>query len=875
MKRIRPVSLNYSPVIIVSVLLTFMSSFTSAEQNPSGLSDIDIIREEIKITETDASNYDSRRSGLMRWWRLFWRQGYDLRSFDEVADKILDRRLEPPEKWRAIEEGYQVLEAVLEKPVLIEFVKGEPSRASTTTTDWPVFMGPTRMNQGSSPDVGPSEGSFAWRFPKGYYWNATPVIKDGKIYVSSPGIDVVAFCLDEKTGKTLWRARQYGNRFYSTATTKHSPWVMNGNVIIRTDASDTISNHFLFYDEETGERIQSPRSSSGSTPSYLAAKQKAHALVLSDGGSGEELWTYQTSEVIAEDPAIEGDMIYMTTLEGTVQAFHVKENIPQWSVALDASLRGKISVGESLLYIGSKDGNLFALNRKTGEQVWMVTSGDPESRCYQYYSEVLEAGDRIYVGGASGFLYCYGKSDGSLIWKHEQTDWVRSRPYLRGDKLYVATLDGNLTALSDEGDSARLLWRKKLNAHGFTANLSGGRHGLYASGRDYMMYAVDHRDGEVLWRHGILDGAWVDGEFYFGDWSGGLLGSPTVVDGIVYIGGPDGFVNAVDADSGEEIWKFEAPGSISNSTTVIDGKVLFGHLGGYTEHHGFDVGPSYHALDSETGEEVWQSRELGKVWVSGAYNDGVMFIGDMNGHVYGVDPNTGEKLWSYWTSTNTSQEKDPLVGFRHGWPPGVYSIPLSDDKHFYTGSWSGYYFAFEQKTGELVWRCQTGNPDLGGGLPDSAAPMLWKDYLYVQKRGSLIAAINKHTGEIDWEWKPPFPHLQNGTVGASNGRIYGSTGHRVTILPYVSYTYALSDVESGSKKLWQIRDGAGLTAPVLTEDSLIFGSSTGMFVNCVDPESGALKWRLFTGGEMLENVPAIYGNKFYAISKNGWLNAIQ
>ena len=43
-------------------------------------------------------------------------------------------------------------------------------------------MGPSKTNRGTSRDAGPSEGKLAWRLPKGYAWDATPVIEDGKIF---------------------------------------------------------------------------------------------------------------------------------------------------------------------------------------------------------------------------------------------------------------------------------------------------------------------------------------------------------------------------------------------------------------------------------------------------------------------------------------------------------------------------------------------------------------------------------------------------------------------------------------------------------------------------------------------------------------------
>ena len=202
-------------------------------------------------------------------------------------------------------------------------------------------------------------------------------------------------------------------------------------------------------------------------------------------------------------------------------------------------------------------------------------------------------------------------------------------------------------------------------------------------------------------------------------------------------------------------------------------------------------------------------------------------------------------------------------------------MPVADKDSFYTGSWSGYYFSWEQETGNLRWRTQTGYNERGGGLPDSAAPTLHKDHLYVQKNGHIIAAINKHSGKIDWEWQAPAGYLQNGTLAGMEDRIYGSVVNRVTHIPYISWLICFNDVENGSRELWRHRDGGGLTAPVVTDHQLIFGSSTGMFLTSLDPLTGELLWRVYTGGEMTENVPAIYGKMVYSVSKNGWLNAVK
>ena len=67
-------------------------SFLNAQNiEPSGLSDIDQIRKEVHVTPTNKDTYKSRKSAFYRWWRLYWRQGYDLTSLDSISGQLLLR----------------------------------------------------------------------------------------------------------------------------------------------------------------------------------------------------------------------------------------------------------------------------------------------------------------------------------------------------------------------------------------------------------------------------------------------------------------------------------------------------------------------------------------------------------------------------------------------------------------------------------------------------------------------------------------------------------------------------------------------------------------------------------------------------------------
>ncbi|MFC1760651.1 PQQ-binding-like beta-propeller repeat protein [Planctomycetota bacterium] len=851
-------------------LCLLIYSMVWADQSPSsGIADIDRVRGQVQTQSTASENALMRRATLYRWWRLLWRQGLDLRDFDDSANALINTSGTEARACRVIDRGFQVLEKLAATAQRTPEVSGSKG-GGTTQTDWPQFHGTDGTQIGFSPDAGPSLGKLAWRFPKGYAWNARPVLRDGKVYVSSPGIDVFGFCLNEETGKVLWKARQYGLKYYSTYGSRWNPVVMDASVSFRSGHREM---QLFSVDRSTGQRCHPRKAAPEMVTAYV---ENGQTLILADAYTGEQRWQYKTDGHFTGEPAIQGERVYVTLESGRTLCLGVDSNEPIWQRDLSGELRGGVSVGAHCLYVGTTDGCLFALNPNNGKQRWSFRADEQEKRALQFFSGVAEAGQRVYVGAASGYVYCLNRKDGGVIWKYAVSDWVRSRPLLLGDTLYVATLDSKLYALQDEGGTCRQRWCQTLGQHGFTADLVGNTHGLLASGRDLILYSIDPQSGRLQWRHGILDGAFVKGEFVAADWTGGLMASPAVVDGKVYIGGPDGFVNAVDVTTGKELWRFETGGAVSIAPRVAEGKVFFGHLGGTSEHYTLDIAPCYYAVDQETGKPVWQSRDFGHVWVGAAYAKGRLFFGNMDGTFFAVEAATGKKLWSYYTGKNTPLENIPLDGrFYHGFPPGVYCCPVVDDTTVYAGSWSGYYFAFDQETGQMRWRTATNNGNLHGGLPDSAAPALWKDHLYVQKLGYRLIALHKDSGEVKWEWKGPAGFLQNGTIAAHDDKIFGSIARRATMLPYNATILAFHDVEHGGDKLWEYRGGGGLTTPVMTQDKLIFGSSCDPFLTCLDPGSGTVKWRFYTGGEMMENSPALYGHKIFAHCKNGWLLAVE
>jgi outer membrane protein assembly factor BamB len=109
--------------------------------------------------------------------------------------------------------------------------------------------------------------------------------------------------------------------------------------------------------------------------------------------------------------------------------------------------------------------------------------------------------------------------------------------------------------------------------------------------------------------------------------------SAAVEDGDVYVGSSDGFfVNAVEAASGKEKWRFATPRAVFSSPALAAGVLYFGTGDCYD----LRAPGSFHALDAATGRELWKLEVPAAVWSSPLVADGTVYFGASDGRLYAV-----------------------------------------------------------------------------------------------------------------------------------------------------------------------------------------------------------------------------------------------
>jgi outer membrane protein assembly factor BamB len=262
--------------------------------------------------------------------------------------------------------------------------------------------------------------------------------------------------------------------------------------------------------------------------------------------------------------------------------------------------------------------------------------------------------------------------------------------------------------------------------------------------------------------------------FSTGSGTGAVSASPSVVDGVVYVGSWNGNMYALDASSGQPLWTFNIndpnPGArngfpgIQSSAAVANGIVYFGA-----------ADANVYALDARTGTLVWKTSlgdpdiEGAHVWSSPAVFNGKVYVGKsshldfpcVRGAVVALDAATGAEVWRF----------EPL-------PERVCSNnaqqPCAVDTDCGAGTCE-LFLVCRSGSGEQPQdqRCtsdadcmapDTCQPPLGGGMTSSPAIDAARGAVYVSVGDCVghgatgfaesMLALDADTGALRWAFKP-------------------------------------------------------------------------------------------------------------------------
>ena len=318
------------------------------------------------------------------------------------------------------------------------------------------------------------------------------------------------------------------------------------------------------------------------------------------GGDVLPLWRFACEDEVRSSPAVHKGVVYVGSYDHNLYAVNAEDGKFLWKYATEGGIASSPCVYEDRVFIGSADRSLHAVNAVTGRVAWTCpTQGS-------LWSSPRVAFGHVFFGSDDRCLYAANFHSGRVAWKFEAEGKIRSSPATGEDAVYIGCEAGTVYAVDTSGKAR---WRFHAR-RGVTSSPAITEGMVYVGSQDWHVYCLDIRSGWVVWRYRT---------------GGPVISSPAVSEKLVFIGSADGYLYALDAESGRLVWRYGAEDQVTSSPAVAEGAVYFG-----------SVDKSVYCLDAQTGALRWRFPTDGPVTSSPRVVDGVVYIGSCDRYLYAL-----------------------------------------------------------------------------------------------------------------------------------------------------------------------------------------------------------------------------------------------
>jgi outer membrane protein assembly factor BamB len=352
---------------------------------------------------------------------------------------------------------------------------------------WPMYGG-NAQHTGASPASGPAAPNVKWMFRVGLLANSPAIGADGSIYFGS--LDGNLYAVDPE-GAELWRA---------TVGQVSGVPALSAEGVIYVGMASPVEEMFyaLYRDGSVAWRYHLDSHIVESSPLvgpdgtvYLAATnaQTGGGSVVALGADGSERWRYEVGSRLLFSPALSPDgTLYVGARNGNLYALNSDGSL-KWQTPRGA-VSSSVAVGaDGTIYLGSSS-DYQALNPTDGVQIWTFSPVDGQADS----APTVGRGGRIYVSSSSNELYSLNP-DGTVAWAfsaepegEREVHFSSPGTIDAAGVLYVGTREGELCAVNPDGI---LRWRLLLPEGGMilVGPALGGDGTLYV-GAGSNLYAV-------------------------------------------------------------------------------------------------------------------------------------------------------------------------------------------------------------------------------------------------------------------------------------------------------------------------------------------------------------------------------------------------
>lgn len=296
--------------------------------------------------------------------------------------------------------------------------------------------------------------------------------------------------------------------------------------------------------------------------------------------------------------AVIGSSIYTVDSGGELSAFKLDDGDDLWSVDLGYEVTAGLGTSEDKLLIGTRNGNVLAINPKDGAIIWdrrLLTS---------ILSVPVASSGRVVVHTTNGMVYALDEATGKQLWQYKKEEpslTLRgtSTPIIVGDVTITGFATGTIVALTI--DTGKHVWELPVSqpsGRNEIERLSDvdarpvlKKFRLFVASYHGKLVCIDVRSGEQIWSRDLS-----------------IYNDMTLDEENIYVLDDRGVLFAFNQETGSTVWQqAQFVGRNPSPPAVVDGSVVVGDLEGYVHWLGTDDGRILGRVQIDTSPIVAQA----------------------------------------------------------------------------------------------------------------------------------------------------------------------------------------------------------------------------------------------------------------------------
>lgn len=293
--------------------------------------------------------------------------------------------------------------------------------------DWPLFRGNPAMS-GTAEIQLPDKLEERWTFKTGNAIEGAPAVVNGVVYIASA--DKHMYAVDLKTGMQKWKT--------SLGTPIKASPAIRGDRLYIGDADGkfhalALDTGKILWTFETFGEIKS--GANFHNDNILFGSLDATLYCLSP--EGKKLWEYKTEGEVHGSPAIVGDRTFLAGCDSIMHVLDAKTGQQLGSVELGGQTGATAAVYGEGIYVGTMSNQVVGMNWKEPKLLW---SFEAPRRQQPFYASPAITQDLVVIGSRDRKVYAIDRKTGKEVWNFITDGSVDASPVIAGGKVYVGSI---------------------------------------------------------------------------------------------------------------------------------------------------------------------------------------------------------------------------------------------------------------------------------------------------------------------------------------------------------------------------------------------------------------------------------------------------